>query len=91
MKVKDDFFREGSFKIGNVVSTRFLEDTWLGDTPLSHQYASLYNIVQRENVSVANVLSHSPLNIEFRRAFLDNRWAMDALGAPTHGCPTNRI
>jgi hypothetical protein len=35
---------------------------------------SLYNIVQRKQVSVANVLSHNPLNISFGRTLFDNRW-----------------
>lgn len=31
---KADFFRPGSFSVGNVFQTRFQEDTWLVDTPL---------------------------------------------------------
>jgi hypothetical protein len=29
MKVKDDFFRRGSFTLGDGLITRYLEDTWL--------------------------------------------------------------
>ena len=36
----------------------------------------LYNIVQRKNVLVADVMSHNPLNIAFRRTFSVNRWEM---------------
>ena len=57
MKVKDDFFDRGSFSVGNGESVCFWKDTWLGDTPLSRQYPSLYNIVQRKEVTVASVLS----------------------------------
>jgi hypothetical protein len=49
MRVKDDFFSIGFFKIGNGANTRFLEDTWLGKTPLAQQYPSLYNIVHHKN------------------------------------------
>jgi hypothetical protein len=31
----NDFFDKGSFEIGNGISTRFWEDTWLEDTPLA--------------------------------------------------------
>jgi hypothetical protein len=74
MKVKEEFFARGSFKVGDGLSTRFWEDVWLGETSLAHQYPSLYNIVQRRNVLVGNVLAHSPLNITFRRALLGNKW-----------------
>jgi hypothetical protein len=48
MKVKEEFFERGKFKISNRVETRFWEDTWLGNSLLAHQYPSLYNIVQRK-------------------------------------------
>jgi hypothetical protein len=73
MKVKDDFFERGSFNVGNGESIRFWEDTWLGDTPLAHQYSSLYNIVQRKQVSLANVMAQVPLNIGFRQALSGTR------------------
>jgi hypothetical protein len=66
MKVKNEFLSRGSFIVGNGMDTRFWEDTWLGDKPLSQQYPSLYSIVQWKQVLVANVLSHIPLNISFR-------------------------
>ena len=74
MKVKDDFFQRGSFRVGNGQSTRFWEDTWLGDTPLADQYSMLYNVVRRKNVLVADVLAHIPLNIEFQRTLSGNKW-----------------
>ena len=43
----------------------FWKDAWLGDTPLSLQYLSLYNIAPRKDASVAAVLEASPLNIQF--------------------------
>jgi hypothetical protein len=33
--MKDDFFKRGSFTVGNGEENRFWEDTWLGNTPLS--------------------------------------------------------
>jgi hypothetical protein len=77
MKLKEDFLKRGLFTIGNGESARFLEDTWLGDEPLAQQYPSLYNIVQRKQVLVANVMSQTPLNIGFRQALTStraNRW-----------------
>jgi hypothetical protein len=66
MRVKPEFFKRGMFKVGNGMAVRFWEDTWLGDYPLSLQYPSLYNIVQRKNVLVSTVLAQHPLNIDFR-------------------------
>jgi hypothetical protein len=74
MGVKDDFFSRGSFTIGNGQQVRFWEDIWLGDAPLASQYPSLYNIVRRKNVLVTDVLSNTPLNIEFRRTLTGNKW-----------------
>jgi hypothetical protein len=76
MGVKEVFFENGSFTIGNGQKTRFWEDTWLSDTPLAHQYPPLYNIVRRKNVLVADVLSNAPLNIEFRRTLTGNKWVL---------------
>ena len=56
------------------MNTRFWEDTWMGDTPLTQQYPMLYNVVHRKQVSVANALSSTPLNITFRRSLTGNRW-----------------
>jgi len=73
MRVKDDFFKRGSFNIGDGLQTRFWEDIWLGDVPLAQQYPSLYNIVQRKDVTVASALSHLPLSIGFRRTLIGNK------------------
>jgi hypothetical protein len=73
MKLKEDFFERGSFIVGNGESARFWEDTWLGNLPLAQQYPSLYIIAQRKQVSVALVLSQTPLNIGFRQALSGNR------------------
>uniref|UniRef100_A0A453DCR7 Uncharacterized protein n=1 Tax=Aegilops tauschii subsp. strangulata TaxID=200361 RepID=A0A453DCR7_AEGTS len=54
--------------------TRFWEDTWLGETPLALQYPSLYNIVHRKKVYVATELNSVPLNIQFRRSLVGERW-----------------
>jgi hypothetical protein len=76
MRVKEYFFNRGSFNIGNGVETRFWKDTWLGNKPLADQYPSLYSIVHRKQVTVANVLNHSPLNITFQRTLTDNCWQL---------------
>ena len=72
MQVKEEFFTRDSFNVGNGLNTRFWEDTWPGNTPLSMQYPTLYNIVHRKQVTVANVFSEIMLNITFRRSLTGN-------------------
>ena len=74
MKVKQSMFNRTRFVIGNGASRRFWEDTWLGDSPLTIQYPSLYRIAQRREVFVATVFQSIPLNIQFRRSLAGNRW-----------------
>jgi hypothetical protein len=74
MQVKDDFFAQDHFKLGDGSTFRFWEDVWLGDKTLAHQYPSLYYIVQHRNVLVADVLAQVPLNIQFRRVLHGNKW-----------------
>jgi hypothetical protein len=71
---RDEFFERGSFVLGGERDTRFWEDVWLGDTPLSSQYPALYNIVRDKQVRVADVLSNIPLKIGFRRVLRDKNW-----------------
>jgi hypothetical protein len=66
MKVKEEFFASGSFRVGNGVETYFGKIHGWGDSPLASQYPSLYNIVQCKQASIANVLSQVLLNIGFR-------------------------
>jgi hypothetical protein len=35
MRVKQDFFNRGYFRVGNGLTVRFWEDVWLGDLPLA--------------------------------------------------------
>ena len=74
MRVKKDFFSRGHFIVGNGSTTRFWEDIWMGDASLAQQYPPLYNIVQQKNVTIANVLVHVPLHIEFRRVLTGSKW-----------------
>jgi hypothetical protein len=74
LRVKNDFFNRGFFKIGDGSTVRFWEDVWLGNTPFASQYPSLYNIVQPKNVLVATVMAQTPLNISFRRTFNEYKW-----------------
>jgi hypothetical protein len=67
MRVKQDFFSKGHFKVDNGSTVRFWEDIWLGDMSLAQQYPSLYNIVQHKNILVSTVLAQTPLNICFQR------------------------
>ena len=74
MRVKAALFNRTKFIVGNGNNTRFWEDTWLGDTPLAFQYPSLYRIVQRRDALVATIMQSIPLNIQFRRALVGDRW-----------------
>jgi hypothetical protein len=74
MKVKDEFFKRCSFVVNSGESTRFWEDTWLGNRPLADQYPSLYSIVRNNNVTVAINLATTLLNIGFRHSLTGHRW-----------------
>jgi hypothetical protein len=74
MNVKDEFLERGSFVVGNGLSTRFWEDTWLGDKPLAEEYPYLYNTAHHKNVTVAHVCGVGQLNIAFRRTLNGNKW-----------------
>ena len=74
MRVKVVFFNRTKFIVGNGNNTRFWGDTWLGDTPLAFQYPSLYRIVQRRDALVATIMQSVPLNIQFRRVLIGDRW-----------------
>jgi hypothetical protein len=76
MRVNEEFFSRDSFTVGDGKRTRFWEEVWLGDMPLAQQYPSLYSIVQRKQVFLADVFNHSPLNIAFLRTFSENRWCL---------------
>lgn len=69
-------------KIRDGRTTRFLGDTWLGDTPLALQYPSLYNIVQQKEVYVATILGTISSNIQFGRALIWEKWTawLDLVG-----------
>ena len=67
MDVKDLFLEKGKFKVNNGNQTRFWENLW------SLQFPGLYRIARRKNVSVANVLGTTPLNMAFRRALLGEK------------------
>jgi hypothetical protein len=74
MRVKEKFFNCGNFVIGRGDTVRFWEDTWLGDSPLAHQYPSLYGIVQRKHVMIDTVLNSTPINVSFRRRITGSKW-----------------
>jgi hypothetical protein len=73
MHIKDEVLANGSFHIKDGTSTRFWDDTWVGNKPLKVKYPSLYNIVRDPHATVSKVMATSPLNISFRRALVDNK------------------
>jgi hypothetical protein len=74
MEVKDLVLQRGRFRIQDGSKTRFWEDLWLGKDPLMVKYPSLYKIVRKKNMLVAQVLSTTPLNVSFRRALVGDSW-----------------
>jgi hypothetical protein len=74
MEVKDLVLRRGRFKVQDGTQARFWEDKWLGKDPLMTVYPNLYRIVRRKNMSVAQVLSTTPLNVSFRRSLVGENW-----------------
>jgi hypothetical protein len=70
MEVKKLVLERGRFQVHDGSQTRFWEDLWLGREPLSVKYSALYNLVKKKNTLVAHVLSTTPLNVSFRRAFV---------------------
>jgi hypothetical protein len=74
MEVKNLVLERGRFQVHDGSQTRFWEDLWLGKEPLMIKYPALYNLVRKKNVSVAQVLSTTPLNISFRRALVGDNW-----------------
>jgi hypothetical protein len=70
MEVKHLVLERGRFQVSDGSQTRFWEDLWLGREPFSAKYPALYNLVKKKNLSVAQVLSTTPLNVSFRRALV---------------------
>jgi hypothetical protein len=65
MRRRDDFFKLGSYILGDGQDVRVWEDTWLCDSQLSVQYPSLYSIVNNKKFRVADVLVNEPLKSQY--------------------------
>ena len=72
MRVKEKFFKFGSFGIGDGQQTRFWQDVWLGDTTLANEYPSLFAIALHKDFTVASVFGSMPINLSFRRNLVGN-------------------
>ena len=73
MGVKNLLLQHGRFKVNNGQQTRFWEDVWIDQQPLMRRFPELYIIVRKRGVSVASVLSSTPLNVSFRRGLAGDR------------------
>jgi len=73
MKEKDRFLDLSVFNIHNGSQTKFWEDKWLGNFALKEQYLSLYNIIRKKHISVANAFASTPFNISFRRSLVGEK------------------
>lgn len=56
--------------MGDGKTTRFWEDSWLGNVPLCSKFHRLYNVNTSFNITVAEVIGGSWDNIKFRRRLL---------------------
>jgi hypothetical protein len=65
MEVKEDFFKRGSFIVGDGMRTCFWEDIWLGDTSLAPNIQTCITLSELKNVMIADVLTQVPLDIRF--------------------------
>jgi hypothetical protein len=74
MEVKNLVLERGRFQVQDGSQTRLWEDLWLGKEPLRVKYLALYNIVKKKNLTVAQVLSTTPLNVSFRRVLVGVNW-----------------
>jgi hypothetical protein len=74
MEVKNLILERGRFMVSDGSQTRFWEDLWIGKEPLMVKYPTLYNLVRKKNMTVAQVLSTTPLNVSFRRALEGVNW-----------------
>jgi hypothetical protein len=74
MEVKNLVLERGRFEVQDGSQTRFWEDLWLGRESLNVKYPALYNLVKKKNMSVAQVLSTTPLNVSFRRVLIGVNW-----------------
>jgi hypothetical protein len=72
MRIKDEVQSKGSFVIIDGTSTRFWDDTWIGDKKLKDTYPSLYHIARDMHVTVSKVMSSRLINISFRWSLVDN-------------------
>jgi hypothetical protein len=68
------FFKRASFVVNNGMSTRFWEDTCLGNRSLADQYPSLYNIVEEQKCYSGYHPSDNTSEIGFRRCLTGGRW-----------------
>ena len=75
MKVKQDFFRFGSFKIRDGSQVRFWEDKWLGNASLREQYPCLYNIVRHKQSTIAQIFQTNPPCFSWRRDLIGAKLA----------------
>ena len=58
------------FIVNNEEQMKFWEDTWLENMAFKDKYPSLYYIVRRKNLSIANAMGSVPLNVSFRRVLV---------------------
>jgi hypothetical protein len=63
MKVKNEFYKWGSFRLKNDCQIGFWKDTWLNNRLLYEQYPSSYNNVRRKQDIVAEVMRSIPLRV----------------------------
>ncbi|XP_060209904.1 putative ribonuclease H protein At1g65750 isoform X3 [Lycium barbarum] len=69
--MKDDFFQEVSFRIGNGTSVKFWKDKWLLNIPLKDSHPRLFLIATEPDSTVASNRDGNIWDIRFRRNLQD--------------------
>jgi hypothetical protein len=73
MNVIDLFLARGSFIVKDGSQTRFWEDIWVDQRPLSELYPNLYQFVCHPHDTIETIMSTTSLNISFHRALVGDK------------------
>lgn len=76
-KLKDEFFQDVSFKVGNGNFVSFWKDKWLNSHILKDTHPSIYQIVVDPNSTIAQNRAGNTWDIHFRRNLQD--WELGEL------------
>ncbi|PNT61152.1 hypothetical protein BRADI_5g10902v3, partial [Brachypodium distachyon] len=76
MQVKNIFINCCRKQVGNGDRTCFWEEHWIGDAPLCSKFPRLYNLTNKQFISVSAVFKSQWQCISFRRSFCEETLEM---------------